>query len=227
MRRAAWRLSLPCRPGGGAHPGVRPPLCANCHMALRHAALEFVAIRGVLSRPESCPRRNTPGPCFPAPALELAGVHPLDGMAILVDRRGSGSLPSLSRRDIALSARLVEAVDHCWAAGSGSACGLLYAWGSQETRRRGLDLPTNHARPRRRIGIPGRISVLVEPCIREAVATGWRGVRLGAHRDCHPLCGVQRPCRRGPAASCSHRSLRGYRPISDELGFRMDTRTHR
>ncbi len=227
MRRAAWRLSLPCCPRGGAHPGVRPPRCADCRMALPHATLEFVTIRGILSRPESCPRRNTSGRWFPAPALELAGVHPLDGVAILVDRSRSRNLASLSWRDVALPARLVEAVDRRWAAGSGSARSLLHPWGSQETGRRGLDLPSDHARPRRGTGIPGRVSVLVEPCFRKTVATGRRGVRLGAHHHCHPFRRVQRPCRRRPSTPCPYRSPRGYCPVLAELGFRMGTRTHR
>ena len=42
----------------------------------------------------------------------------------------------------------------------------------KETGRGGLDLPPDHARPRRGAGIPGRISVLVEPGFRETVATG-------------------------------------------------------
>ncbi len=227
MRRAARRLSLPCRPGGGAHPGVRPPLCADCHMALPHATLVFVAICGIVSRPESCPRRNTSGRWFPAPALELAGVHSIDGVAILVNRSCPRNLARLSWRDIALPVRLVEAVDRRWAAGSGSARSFLHPWGSQETGRRGLDLPPDHAGPRRGTGIPGRVSVLVEPCFRKAVATGRRGVRLGAHHHCHPFRGVQRPCRRRPSTPCPCRSPRGYRPVFDELGFRMDTRAHR
>jgi len=198
MRRAAWRLSLACGPGGGTHPGVRPPLCADCHVALPHAALEFVAIRGILSCPESCPRRNTSSRWFPAPALELAGVHSIDGVAILVDRSRSRNLTSLRWRDIALAAGLVEAVDRSWAAGSGSARNLLHSGGSQETGHRGLDLPSDHARPRRGTGIPGLISVLVEPCFRKTVATGRRGVRLGAHHHCDPFRRVQRACRRRP-----------------------------
>ncbi len=198
MRRATWRLSLACSTGGWAHPGVRPPLCADCRMVLPHATLEFVAIRGILSCPESCPRRNTSSRWFPAPALELAGVHSIDGVAILVDRSRSRNFTSLCWRDIALAAGLVEAVDRRWAAGSGSARNLLHSWGSQETGHRGLDLPSDHARPRRGTGVPGRLSVLVEPCFRKTVATGRRGGRLGAYHHCHPFRRVQRACRRRP-----------------------------
>ena len=142
---------------------MRPSVCVDCRLALPHAALGLIAIRGILGCPERWPHRNTSGRWFPAPALELAGVPPLNGVAILVDRSRPRDLVSLNRRDVALPARLVEAVDPRWALGSCSARGLLYSWGSQETGRRGLGLPPDHARPRRRTGIPGRVSVLVEP----------------------------------------------------------------
>jgi hypothetical protein len=227
MRRAARRLSLQCRTGSGAHPGVRFPLGADCHVALPHEALELVAIRGILSRPESCPRGHTSGRWFSAPALELAGVHPLDGVAVPVGRCRPRNLASLDWGDVALPARLVEALDRCWTSGSGSARSLLLSWGSQETGRRGLDLPSDYARPRRGTCIPGGVSVFIEPCFRKTVATGRRGIRLGAHRHCHPLRGVQRPSRRRCSTPCPCRSPCGYRTVLDELGFRMDTRAHR
>src|ERR1039458_1292755 len=102
MRRA--RLSLSGCPTSGSHPGVRTPLCVDCRLALPHAALELVVIRNILSRLGRCPRRNTSGRWFSAPALELAGVHPLDGVAIPADRSRSRNLVSLCRRDVALPA---------------------------------------------------------------------------------------------------------------------------
>src|ERR1019366_1753198 len=195
MRRAASQLSLSCGPGSGAHPGVRPALCVDCRLALPHAALGLIAIRSILSRPELCARRNTSGRWFPTPALELAGVPPLDGMAILAGRSRPRNFASLSWRHVALPARLVEAVDRRFAPGSGGARSLLHSRGPQETGRRGLGLPPDHARARRGTGIPGCVSVFVEPCFRETVATGQ-----------------QRPCRCGPATSCTHRSPRGYCP---------------
>jgi hypothetical protein len=226
MPRAAWRLSLPCRPTIGPHPGVRTPLCGDCRLALPHAALEPIVIRSILSRPGPCPHRNTSGRWFPAPALELAGVHPLNRVAILADRIRPRNLLSLSRHHGALPARLVEAVDRRFAPGCGGARSLLYSWGSKETGRRGLGFPPDHARPRRGTCFPGRVSVLVEPCFRETVATGRRRVRLGAHHHGHTLRRVERPCRRGPPTSCPHRSPRGYRPVYVEPGFRMGTGAH-
>src|SRR5208282_4244088 len=80
-------LSLSCRPRSGAHAGVRPSVCVDCRLALPHAALGLIAIRGILGCPERWPHRNTSGRWFPAPALELAGVPPLNGVAILVVRK--------------------------------------------------------------------------------------------------------------------------------------------
>src|ERR1022692_1226429 len=137
MRRAAAQLPLSCGPGSGAHPGVRPALCIDCHLALPHAALGPIAIRSILSRPGLCARRNTSGRWFPAPALELAGVPPLDGMAIVAGRSRPRNLASLNWRDVALPARLVEAVDRRFAPGSGRARSLLHSRGPQETGRRG------------------------------------------------------------------------------------------
>ena len=197
MWRAASRLSLSCGPASGAHASVRPPFCVDCRLALPHAALELIAIRSIFGSPGRCPRGNTSGRWFPAPALELAGVHPLDGVAILADRSRPRNLVCLSRRDFALPARLVKAVDRRFAGWLWRCPQSSSFWGSQETGRRGLGLPPDHARPRRGTGIPGRVSVLVEPCFRETVATGRRGVRLGAHHHRHTLRRVQRPCRRG------------------------------
>src|SRR5450631_1053024 len=147
--RHASRLSLPCRPTIGSHLGVRFPVCVDCRLALPHATLELVVIRSIFSSAGRCPRRNTSGRWFPAPALELAGVHPFDGVAVLADRSRSRNLVSLSRRDVTLPAGLVEAVDRRFARGFGGARDLLLSWGSQETGRRGT-------------GIPGRVSALVE-----------------------------------------------------------------
>src|SRR5664279_5356559 len=131
MRRAASQLSLSCGPGSGAHPGVRPALCVDCRLALPHAALGLIVIRSVLSRPGLCARRNTSGRWFPAPALELAGVPPLDGMAILAGRSRPRNLASLNWRDVALPARLVEAVDRRFAPGSGGAA-LFFILGARK-----------------------------------------------------------------------------------------------
>src|ERR1035441_492576 len=125
MRRAASRLSLPCRPTSGPHPGVRSPLGVDCRLALPHATLERVVIRSIFSSSGRCPRGNTSGRWFPAPALELAGVHPFDGVAVPADRSCPRNLVSLSRHDVAIPARLVEAVDRRVAPGSGGARGLL------------------------------------------------------------------------------------------------------
>ena len=89
-------------------------MCVDCRLALPHAALGLIAIRGILGCPERCPRRNTSGRWFPAPALELAGVPPLSGVAILAHRSRPRNLVSLNRRDVALPARLAEAVDRRW-----------------------------------------------------------------------------------------------------------------
>src|ERR1039458_4766381 len=156
-------------------------------MALPHAALGLIATRGVLGNPGRCPRRHASGRWFSAPALELAGVPPLDGMAILADRRRPRNLVSLSWRDVAFPAKLAKGVDRRFAPGSGGAPGLLPAWGSQETGRRGLGLPPDHARPRRRTRIQGCVSVLVEPGFRETMATGECGVRLGDRHRRHTL----------------------------------------
>jgi hypothetical protein len=129
--------------------------------------------------------------------------------AIPAGRCRSGNHVSLDWRDGEFAARLAEAIDHRWAPGSGRARGLLHFGGAQETGRRELGLFADHAWPRRGTGISGRVSVLVESCIRETVAIGQRGVRLGAHHYCHTLCWVQRPCCRGPATSCPRHSPRG------------------
>src|ERR1035441_1208321 len=111
MRRAAAQLSVSCGPGSGAHPGVHPALCVDCRLALPHAALGPIAIRSILSRAGVCARRNTSGRWFPAPALELAGVPPLDGMAILAGCSRPRNFAGLSWRHVALPAGLVEAVE--------------------------------------------------------------------------------------------------------------------
>ena len=128
MRRAS-RLYLQCRSASRAHPGVRPPVCAGCCLALAHAALELAAIRSILGYSERRPRGNTSGRWFPAFALELAGVPSLDRLAVLADCSRAGNFFGLSRPDIAFAARLVETLDRCFAAGSGRARGLLHAWG--------------------------------------------------------------------------------------------------
>ena len=226
MRRAASRLSLPCRTRSGAHPGVHPSLRVDCRLALPNAALALVIVRSILSGLERRPRRNTSAGWFPTPALELAGVHPLDGMAFFAHRARARNLTSLNWRDVAIPAWLAEAVDGRRPPGPGGAGSLLHSGASQETERGGLGLPPDHARPRRGIGIPGRVSVLVEPCFREIVASGQRGVRLGAYHQYDTFRRVQRPCRCGLSTSCQHRSPRGYRTFLDELGFGMDTRTY-
>jgi membrane protease YdiL (CAAX protease family) len=54
MRRAASRLSRQCHPASGSHPGVRPPLCVDCRLALPHATLGLVVIRSILSSSGRC-----------------------------------------------------------------------------------------------------------------------------------------------------------------------------
>jgi hypothetical protein len=147
MRRATSRLFLACRPRSRAHSGVRPPLCVDCRFAIPHAALELMAIRSVLGSPGLRSRRNTSGRWFPAPALELAGVSPLDSMAILAGRPSPRNLASVSGRNVALPVRLVEAVDCRWAPGSGGARSLFHSWGPQEVGCPRLGLSPDHARP--------------------------------------------------------------------------------
>lgn len=133
LRRAASQLSLPCRLTSGTHSGMCLPLCLDRRLALAHAAVEMVVVRRILSRSRRCPHRNTSSRWFSASALELAGVHPLGGMAILNGGPHPRNLASRSGRDVALTARLVEALNRGWTPGSGRARSLFLSRSPQET----------------------------------------------------------------------------------------------
>ena len=104
------------------------PFVLICRLALPNAALALVIVGSILSGLERRPRRNTSAGWFPTPALELAGVHPLDGMAFLAHRARARNLPSLNWRDVAIPARLAEAVGRRFAGGDGGTRSLLHAW---------------------------------------------------------------------------------------------------
>jgi len=67
-------------------------------------------------------------------------------MTFFAYRARARNLTSLNWRDVAIPARLAEAVDGRRPPGLGGAGSLLHSGASQETERGGLGLPPDHAR---------------------------------------------------------------------------------
>src|SRR5579864_1476942 len=114
-------------------------------MALTHTPVAPPAFRSVVGRTSGFRAGNTTGRRFQASALELAGVLPVDGLAIFAGCSRPRDFTCIDRCYIPLATGLAEAFNRRWTHCLGGARRVLRAWRSQEIGCRGLDLSADYA----------------------------------------------------------------------------------